>query len=60
MNATQRQEIESHERFLANFRARIDALPDVDSVPVSPDDDTLDADEDPTLPPPPHAQEHSR
>jgi len=60
MNTTQQQEIESHHRFLTNFRARLDALPEVDSALVSPDDDTLDAEGDPTLPPPPHVQEHAR
>ena len=57
MNATQRQEIESHERFLANFRARIDALPVVRVDDADPEDDTLDTDDDPTDPDP--TQEHA-
>jgi hypothetical protein len=55
MNTTQQREVESHQRFLANFRARLDALPDVTPDPIDPDDDTLDASES-DYPPPPRTE----
>jgi hypothetical protein len=55
MNTEQRDEIESHQRFLASCRARIDALPAPDLTEVDPEDDTFDAAEDP-----PHRTENTR
>lgn len=55
MNTTQQREIESHQRFLASFRARLDALPEVEADPPDPDDDTLDAAES-DYPPPPRTE----
>jgi hypothetical protein len=65
VSATLAFEVEAYQALLRDTRAheaRCGAFVErvLSTPPVSPDDDTLDADEDPTLPPPPHVQEHAR